>query len=354
MGSPLMKGPRSANLEAASMAAASTVSGQGPPRARGRKNQADMKKSLKSIAERMMTHGGGQSLDAIALKKEAVMREVLDADTLTEVVHIANSIPVEWLMDVDEIPGNVFRAWAFGILEFRKRGKYHGLRDLTVILVFLVQVLGPVAVVNHALAGLGQYEGAYYDWSKFSPSLEEWSNNWNANFLRMFLLMAYWMNGFISMEDSWEDWQRAFLFHGFLSKGSGNNFSLYVGAFTKCWCTFWCCIATFLIIGQLTGPLDVLYDILGMFFIYGLDSLGGDLNLVSEGSWPAAGLGWIEENLEHMGANVRPEYNSRKGQIRISPIVRFAFLSVKYFCFAGVLVAPLIHIMTPWIGIAGH
>eukprot|EP00931_Biecheleriopsis_adriatica_P048824 TRINITY_DN28211_c0_g1_i1.p1 TRINITY_DN28211_c0_g1~~TRINITY_DN28211_c0_g1_i1.p1 ORF type:complete len:338 (-),score=59.20 TRINITY_DN28211_c0_g1_i1:1-1014(-) len=315
---------------------------------RPRKTKEELRISLQSAAKRV--HGAGHGgLDAVALKQEAVMREVLDADSLAEVMHIANSLPPLWLMDVDELPGNVFRAWAFGILEFQKRGQYHGLRDLAVIFILLVQAIGPLLVVNNALAGWGQFDGSWYDWSSFVPSLDQWRLNWNTNIVRLFLLFAYWMNAFISMEDAWQDWLRVFKVHNFLAKRAGGfEFALYLGAFTKCWCVFWCCNATFLAMGTLDNPLDVMFDLVGLLFVIGLDGLGGDLSLVPAGSWPSLGLGWIEDHLDDIGTKIRPEYEAQRSRISPPPWVKPLFMFVKYYCFVGVFVAPIVHIMTPW------
>eukprot|EP00928_Gymnodinium_smaydae_P003076 TRINITY_DN11101_c0_g1_i3.p1 TRINITY_DN11101_c0_g1~~TRINITY_DN11101_c0_g1_i3.p1 ORF type:complete len:353 (-),score=53.77 TRINITY_DN11101_c0_g1_i3:131-1189(-) len=309
------------------------------------------KLARQATAQRLRVAGESEGHEEkLRLKQQAVIKEVLDVESNAEVLHIAMALPSEWLLDADEVPGNLYSAWAFGLLNMRSAGRFHNLRDMSVLLVFLCQFIAPLAVLDGCVSGFLHTQAAF-DFESFEPSFAEWRDNFAPNSFRLLFLILFWTNGYICIENSREDWFRVKRLFLYLNKSREvrSRHILYFGAFMKCWTVSWCCIACYFVVGRFSTSLDVVYDAVGLLFVYALDHLGGDLVLVSEGSWPGAGLGWIEEHIESIAHDVDSDNHSKRvARVRGDNVVGFMFGAVSAFCLFGTIVAPVIHIMTPW------
>merc|ERR1712151_911095 len=72
---------------------------------------------------------------------------------------------------------------------------------------------------------------------------------------------------------------------------------LHVGAMINCWVILWCCIDCCFVVGAAQSPDSVLFNSLGLLFLFNLDDVGGTLSFVEEDDWPADRIGWIYENM---------------------------------------------------------
>lgn len=75
------------------------------------------------------------------------------------------------------------------------------------------------------------------------------------------------------------------------------EFFLFVGAFMNGWVIFWLSLDVYFVIGTAGNVQDVLFDALGLTFLYNLDDISGDLGFVDGDDWPGTQLAWVHENI---------------------------------------------------------
>merc|ERR1712224_1090727 len=75
------------------------------------------------------------------------------------------------------------------------------------------------------------------------------------------------------------------------------EFYLLIGATTNCWAVLWCSVDSLAVIGGARTPRDVLFDSLGLLFLFNLDDISGDLGFVNDDDWHGLQLGWIYEEM---------------------------------------------------------
>merc|ERR1712194_425093 len=51
------------------------------------------------------------------------------------------------------------------------------------------------------------------------------------------------------------------------------------------------------VVGASESPKDVMFDALGLLFLYNLDDIGGEFGFVDEDDWPGVRLGWIYQEM---------------------------------------------------------
>ena len=79
-------------------------------------------------------------------------------------------------------------------------------------------------------------------------------------------------------------------------KSIGHGF-LGFGAFVNCWVVLWSCVDAYVIIGACSNTKDLLFDALGLLFLYNLDDIGGELGFLGDNDWPGLQLAWIHQEI---------------------------------------------------------
>ncbi|CAK0883291.1 unnamed protein product [Prorocentrum cordatum] len=232
-----------------------------------------------------------------------------------------------WLGHVDAIPGNMFSIGAFGSLESIKQdGKrtaplsLDGIkvraRFIGCVVVAIVQVVGPPAVLMSNLWAWDALEdrdtNAVYRWRRWNHhnALADWHVRPVKKILGILLLYIFACNGLFVVLQEKKTWFQIYSTFKYLKNhnpefNSGGKAFLYAGAIVNCWAVLFSTTASYAIVGASTSFKDLLFDSLGLLFLYNLDDIGGMLGFVYEDDWDGVRLSWIYS--EMVKKDWRPE-----------------------------------------------
>lgn len=112
------------------------------------------------------------------------------------------------------------------------------------------------------------------------------------------LLYIFACNGLFVILQEKKTWFEIYSTFKYLKKynpkfESGGKVFLYAGALVNCWAVMFCTIASYAIVGASSSFKDLMFDALGLLFLYNLDDIGGVLGFVYEDDWDGVRLGWI-------------------------------------------------------------
>merc|ERR1711933_308371 len=132
---------------------------------------------------------------------------------------------------------------------------------------------------------------------------------------------------------------------------------LILGPVVNSWVILLTCIASFTILGSSFSPRNVLFDALGLLFLYNLDDIDGDLGFVSSDDWDGLRLGWVYR--EMVKPNYRHSNVSCKEQATYDPedigptgrMVTRLYDVVSMLLLVGALVMPTVAFVTPFLAI---
>merc|ERR1719282_1579724 len=238
--------------------------------------------------------------------KHEILYATSNADLLMKAELLINE---NWLSKYDGFHGNIYRIGAFGDLQpatdkiFSTDFMKAAARFMGCVAIFLIQLLGPVAVFFSTIAGWGIEDDEHYDWSawhfgQFEDMITDWQVAHMTKVLAVLFIFAFVLNGLFCVLDEQKSWKNIYNTFRFLQMNTPNfevhgaSF-LYLCAFVNCWLITWCCIDAFVVIGAARTPKDLLMDSLGLLFLYNLDDIGGDLGFVDMDDWPGLQLAWI-------------------------------------------------------------
>eukprot|EP00746_Dinoflagellata_sp_MGD_P160905 gnl/MRDRNA2_/MRDRNA2_87857_c0_seq1.p1 gnl/MRDRNA2_/MRDRNA2_87857_c0~~gnl/MRDRNA2_/MRDRNA2_87857_c0_seq1.p1 ORF type:complete len:452 (+),score=83.75 gnl/MRDRNA2_/MRDRNA2_87857_c0_seq1:107-1357(+) len=218
-------------------------------------------------------------------------------------------IKEDWVT-ADPLSGNLYRVWAFngfkkptcalwnGRVAFDRNAQFVG-----TLFILLIQVLGPPMIILGILYGWGSDdEYDFWKWKNFTES-KEWVGEDNKRSTRilglmfLFCFIANCMKVVLSEAESFEKvWSVFNVLQCEKAKGMC-SLPLIIGPLVNCLITVSCSIAVFLIMGTAENPKDIVFDALGITFLFNLDDIGGDMAFVSEEDWPGDRLRWIYDNM---------------------------------------------------------
>eukprot|EP00747_Dinoflagellata_sp_TGD_P063686 gnl/TRDRNA2_/TRDRNA2_153569_c0_seq3.p1 gnl/TRDRNA2_/TRDRNA2_153569_c0~~gnl/TRDRNA2_/TRDRNA2_153569_c0_seq3.p1 ORF type:complete len:355 (-),score=44.12 gnl/TRDRNA2_/TRDRNA2_153569_c0_seq3:291-1355(-) len=230
---------------------------------------------------------------------------ILEAENAIELLDAAyEQIDENWLGDVDALPGNIYRIGAFGGFSYHETANVAvGIaRRLGCIFIFFIQLLGPPGIFMSTVKSWGVAEQAEWHWENWHISLHDWEHIALTKLLAFFAIFCFVLNGLFVTIDEQRSWQTIDKMFRYLDANTekfsfaGYNFLLLDG-FSNCWVILWCCLDAFVVIGGSDSPKNVLFDSLGLLFLFNLDDIGGDLGFVDEDDWPGARLGWIRNEM---------------------------------------------------------
>lgn len=232
----------------------------------------------------------------------------------------------------DPISGNLYSYFAvkdFGEATdpplFPERKEF---RAMTVALYFVIviQLIGPVAILVYAVYNLapsdiGEPWGLdgwrYILWSKKFGI----SNLWKRVLALLFIIL-FALNGTHVMHKQARVMEKKLdlcAVFDFVAKEDQKDVDgktrktpppatcwLWVDAIVNSWCLILCTLSTVPIMLFAEGPKDVLFDALGLMFLYNLDDIGGDLGLL-EDEWDEKQFGNLFGSLaEHKRPDQSP------------------------------------------------
>jgi len=215
----------------------------------------------------------------------------------------------DWLGRVDEMPGNLYSVAAFGELAWDQIVKGDTLgeriknaaRFFGMLLIALIQILVPPGLFFGSF-GFGTLDEKAIKWENWEADMSDWSQIWLTKSMATGFTLVFCLNALfvlIEMRDSWHKVDEMFDYLQDRTPDvnlSGEKY-LFAGALINCWVVVWCCLDTVIIMGSSRRPGDVIFDALGLLFLYNLDDISGDLGFVDGDDFPGEKLGWVYENM---------------------------------------------------------
>eukprot|EP00929_Paragymnodinium_shiwhaense_P067116 TRINITY_DN33781_c0_g1_i1.p1 TRINITY_DN33781_c0_g1~~TRINITY_DN33781_c0_g1_i1.p1 ORF type:complete len:444 (+),score=79.31 TRINITY_DN33781_c0_g1_i1:102-1433(+) len=256
-------------------------------------------------------------------QETAAMREICQCHSMYEMLQKMDAlIKDDWLGGLDELPGNIYRVSAFGLLHKVHKacmllGDCQPLEAFKVsaavfgfLCVFIIQLVGPPIMFFNAYYGWLQDEDDHLRWENFEfGDLSEWSSNRRATKLvGLLFVVCFLLNGFFVQMDEKQSWLKIDHIWRVLNQQGGEmsgscELFLYIGAFMNCWVIVWLSLDVYFVIGCAENVQDVLFDALGLTFLYNLDDISGDLGFVDGDDWPGLQLAWVHEHIGEAAAN---------------------------------------------------
>eukprot|EP00812_Abedinium_dasypus_P011909 NODE_544_length_1488_cov_267.344033.p1 GENE.NODE_544_length_1488_cov_267.344033~~NODE_544_length_1488_cov_267.344033.p1 ORF type:complete len:382 (-),score=151.78 NODE_544_length_1488_cov_267.344033:325-1470(-) len=212
----------------------------------------------------------------------------------------------DWLGDITEIEGNIYRLAAFSAMEFRAQFNYEALegnaRLLGCVLIASLQVIGPPAVFLTAAFSYGMLKSQNLRWEDWEPDSFDWQHIKLTKVISMLFATLFALNGAFCVSSEKEAWIKVDTLHKYLDVKTadfhfGHGFMLVVDAFINSWVLLWCTIDAFIVLGGSESPGDAVMDALGLIFLFNLDDMESPLGLVSSDDWPGSRLGWFYKHV---------------------------------------------------------
>jgi len=244
-------------------------------------------------------------------------------------------------------------------------------------LIVCVQVAGPPLIFLSAMPqNVGIVEDESYQWRCWPISrffalsdteacqggkvprdvtlIDDWYTITSTRVLSTIFMLMFILNGIFVVQSEKGVWKRIYNTLRYLDqvtpefKMSGHNY-LNLGAFVNCWVILWSCLDAYLIIGATASPRDLMFDALGLLFLYNLDDIGGDLGFIDETDWPGEQIAWIYEEVVHpCDDDIFNEDNlDMRGHVFLT-LYKFTALSLA----AMLVVLPVMAAITPFTQIA--
>jgi hypothetical protein len=280
------------------------------------------------------------------------------------------NIDEDWLGDVDELPGNIYRIAALGTLtgQLFEEGADPSeafarlVRLVGCVTIFLIQVCGPPLLIASVYFDWGVLGENDVSWSDWEPSFSDWAAIKTTKILSTLFLFVFAINGLYVILQEKQSWLKIYKTFRYLKHNTpnmevrGERF-LFLGPIVNSWVILLTCIASFMILGASFSPRNVLFDALGLLFLYNLDDIDGDLGFVSSDDWDGLRLGWVYR--EMVETNYRNNNVSCKEQLAYDPkdiglggkmIVRL-YDVVSMLLLVAALIMPTLAFVTPFLAI---
>lgn len=239
-----------------------------------------------------------------------------------DLLHLAdNLIDEDWLGTGDEMPGNIYRIGAYGGLAVNSLQNMS--RLLGAFIIWAVQFVGPPAVFFSSV-GYGVGEEQVFKWSEwtnwgddsnmFDHLLVDWKAWALPKLLSTIFIFLFTLNGLFVLIDEKESFKKMdkmlrYLDHHTPVFNWSGEWLLYVDSLMNNWLIIWCTLDCYILIGNVRTVKDVLFDSLGLLFLYNLDDISGDLGFVNSDDWDGFRLRWIYDNM------VVPKFDPRVASI---------------------------------------
>lgn len=261
----------------------------------------------------LLDYGQGQDQEGEVEAWEKLVKKVQDEPpgkgNMRGLIELSwDEIQENWLGEIDRFPGNQYMFAAFGLYNLTKmRRDEHCLsskrqkvvaRVFGALAVWGIQLLGPPGIFMSTVFAWGVEAGNEIKWSEWQVDLEDWHHIALTKCLSLLAIFCFILNAIFVMLDEKQTWERIDHIFSYFQNKNKDHFlrgeeALYIGAFTNCWVVLWCCLDTLVILGAAQAPRDVIFDSLGLIFLFNLDDIEGDLGFITDDDWPGDRLGWM-------------------------------------------------------------
>lgn len=268
---------------------------------------------------------------------------------LTEAIW--EKVQENWLGNVDAYPGNQYCLAAFGFYQWQTipKGQFWSAKSQKQILsrmgfavIWLIQMVAPPLIFFSAVSFV-EMKG----WPQ-SEHIKQWSYTDGTPFKKLLaclFIFGFILNGIFVTLDENNNWKRLDQIFTFFQSENPDvhivgEYYLYLGAITNCWVVAWCCLNMLVVIGQSDNATDVVFDSLGLIFLFNLDDIGGDLGFIYEGDWPAERLAWVRDRIKNVQEEADFDCLSRSTLNVYSVTLKFLYFLL--------IALPLFNALTDW------
>jgi hypothetical protein len=313
----------------------------------------------------------GKDEEEEKLWMEIAKDKILEAPSLTDMFDTAAEyIDDEWLGDIDELPGNIYRIVALGTLT-ENLGKDADplvtlmkiVRILGFISIFLVQLFGPPLLLAAVTCGwgidLGEDGDKYIHWRWWTPTLHDYEMYSTTKLLSSLFLFIFPINGLYVLLEEKQSQYKIYQTFRYLKHNTPNmdvhgSHYLIVGALVNSWVVVVTTFASFQILGggRAPSPRGLLFDALGLLFLYNLDDLDSDLGFVSLDDWDGVRLGWVfrhmvKTNFQRDNGTTSEKFDPDKDDWT-GWMINKSYEFVAALLVIAAVVMPVCGFFTPW------
>lgn len=287
-----------------------------------------------------------------------------DVETMVDLLRVANEeIEEDWMDQI--MPGNIYRVLAFGGIG--TDGYKYAMKIFYAMLVVLIQWIAPpylflaqvydweskvnATAINTTNFDMFKVQGQL-DLTKWHPSLMEWQVMPCTKMLQVLFITVFALNALWVLVDDCEAFEQADRLWDYLNRLTDIEFHgeywLWLGALTHCWLVTWSVAAHFVLIGSCTDFKDVVFDSLGMLFLYNLDDVGGDLGFLDDDDWRGAQLKWMYDQMVMTQWPDHRDVDDEQDNHPMSCVCSCAYGAAKLILSTFLVVLPILSIITPW------
>ena len=132
---------------------------------------------------------------------------------------------------------------------------------------------------------LGILKSERIRWEEWHASAHDWHHIGLTKFLGVIFVFLFCLNGLFVLLDEYETYEKVDWLFRTLNKGNPEThlkgeYGIAFGILVNIWVVVWCCLDSFVVCGTSFSPGDLVYDSLGLIFLFNLDNIGGELGFV--------------------------------------------------------------------------
>uniref|UniRef100_A0A7S4T230 Uncharacterized protein n=1 Tax=Alexandrium monilatum TaxID=311494 RepID=A0A7S4T230_9DINO len=294
-------------------------------------------------------------------QEEYAKKVISEAENGRDLLQRAEAVIMEdWLANTRALPGNVYRITAFGKHIGHNFGECSSMgwraiaRLCGFVMVMLVQWCAPPAICMSTRYAWGMDIKQRFMWENFDHlDTSDWRHIALTKFLAISLVFIFCLHSMYTVLDEIDGWHQVDAIFRYLQRITpschlpGEKY-LYLGAVTNSWVIFWCVLDAYVVIGGSLSPKDCVMDSLGLFFLFNLDDVSGDVTFVSEDAWPGKRLGWVYENVVMKNYHAEGASLEEPKHTGCDNAVRALQYLTAVYCGVMAVVLPILIAFTPF------
>jgi len=221
-------------------------------------------------------------------------------------------------------------------------------------LVILVQAIAPICVLHYGFRHMHFSDNVlgFREWCSASEALHSACNVdiSYGRILGLLFIVLFCVNGiYVMRKDTEETIKIIHLMEAFKVVAWSRpqrfkppaEFWLWLGAFVNCWCLVMCALCMWpLFVMSQDVPKDVVFDALGLTFLYNLDDISGEFGFL-DGMWDADQFGDIYGALAHDEEVMSIVHERRRGRCTPDNLYRVGFAIMA----VGLVLIPVLFVV---------
>lgn len=324
------------------------------------------------VAQTLVTEGSSRRMMQEQTEKDQRKAIKIIVDTSKSSQQLLDNAYVhveeDWTNEVgvEDFPGNIYSIAAFAddealctidevvpwIQMLARRAGF--------VCIVLIQLVAPPAIFMSTVFSWGILKSERIRWEEWHASAYDWHHIGLTKFLGVIFVFLFCLNGLFVLLDEYETYEKVDWLFRTLNKRNPEvhlkgEYGIAFGILVNIWVVVWCCLDSFVVCGTSFSPGDLVYDSLGLIFLFNLDDIGGDLGFVGEDEWPAARLAWMykwfKQESEKTDESREDPADSFYDMVQDS-IVKISYYMALFFIMLFVVALPIFTAITPFLLIA--